>query len=107
MKPGKRTLRIYRDDAGREPFADWLESLDRTTRARVAVRLDRLELGNPGDCRAVGGGVSELRLHFGAGYRVCFGEVDDEIVLLLAGGSKATQKRDIARARKCWRQHKE
>ena len=71
------------------------------------TRLDRLEGGNFGDCQSVGSGVFELRLHFGPGYRVYFGEVDRTIVLLLCGGDKSTQTRDIQRAKTYWLEYKE
>lgn len=70
-------------------------------------RLERLGSGNFGDCRSVGDGVFELRIHIGAGYRVYFGEVDRTIVLLFCGGDKSTQTRDIQRAKTYWLEHKE
>ena len=84
-----------------EHYARWFESLrDRTTRARIDIRIRRLSLGNPGDVKSVGGGVSELRWHMGPGYRVYFCKRGDQIILLLAGGDKSTQARDIKRAQK-------
>ena len=103
-----RRLQVYRTPDGRRPFAEWLESIqDSRTQSRVQTRLDRLELGNFGDCRAVGEGVFEMRLHFGAGYRIYFGEVDNIIVLLLCAGDKSTQVRDIERAKSFWLEYKE
>lgn len=82
-----------------EVYARWFAGLrDRQARARVDVRIRRLSLGNPGDVRAVGEGVSELRIDYGPGYRVYFVERGQELVVLLAGGDKRTQKRDIDRA---------
>lgn len=104
----RKTILIYADEHGREPFQDWLHSLkDATARARVRRRLDRVELGNYGDYAPVGDGVYELRLFFGAGYRIYFGEVGDLIVLLLCGGDKKTQKRDIVLAKTLWKDYEE
>lgn len=80
-------------------FQDWFMDLsDRLVKARIEVRIRRLSLGNPGDASPVGEGVSELRMHFGAGWRVYYTERNEQIIVLLAGGSKSTQKRDITLA---------
>jgi putative addiction module killer protein len=80
-------------------FATWLRSLrDQQARARIQVRIDRLQLGLPGDARPVGEGVSELRIDYGPGYRVYFIRRGREIIVLLAGGDKRTQDRDIKKA---------
>lgn len=80
-------------------FAKWLGGLrDRQARARIQVRLDRLSLGLVGDAKSVGSGVSELRIDYGPGYRVYFKQQGHEVVVLLAGGDKRTQARDIRRA---------
>jgi putative addiction module killer protein len=103
-----RRLQIYRVPNSSSPFAEWLESIqDKRTQSRIQARLDRLETGNFGDCHPVGEGVFELRLHFGAGYRIYFGEVDNTIVLLLCAGDKSSQTRDIERAKDYWLQYKE
>jgi putative addiction module killer protein len=94
-------LSIFRDDRGREPFVDWFRGLgDRVVRARVMQRLDRLQAGNPGDCRSLGSGLTELRIDTGTGYRVYFSRVQIGRCLILGGGSKRTQVADIERARK-------
>jgi putative addiction module killer protein len=85
-------------------MAEWLGSLDVATRARVRIRIDRIEDGNFGDVKPVGEGVSELRMDFGPGYRVYFA-LRGRQVHLLQGGSKATQSTDIAFAKKFWREH--
>jgi putative addiction module killer protein len=79
-----------------EVYADWFARLrDRQARARINVRIRRLSLGNPGDVRPVGEGVSELRVDYGPGYRVYFVQRGASLVILLAGGDKRTQERDI------------
>lgn len=82
-----------------EQFDDWLSDLrDRKAKSLVQVRIDRMEDGNFGDCQPVGSGVSELRIHYGAGYRVYFKRSGLEIVVLLVGGDKSTQPKDIKAA---------
>ncbi len=83
-----------------DKYAQWFEALqDRQAKARIDVRIRRLSLGNPGDVRPVGEGVSELRIDYGPGYRVYFTRRGSEIVILLAGGDKRTQERDIEAAK--------
>ena len=83
-----------------EEFARWFKRLrDRQARGRILVRIRRLQLGNPGDVASVGEGVSELRIPFGPGYRVYFVQHGSALVVLLVGGDKSTQSRDIARAK--------
>jgi putative addiction module killer protein len=82
-----------------ETFAAWFRNLrDPRARARIQVRIDRLSLGNPGDAKPVGDGVSELRIDYGPGYRVYFLRRGDTVIVLLAGGDKRTQARDIGTA---------
>jgi len=81
-------------------FADWLGSLrDRKGQTIIAARIERIAAGNMGDCKALGGGLSELRISFGPGYRVYFTIEDGRVVILLGGGDKSSQSRDIAAAR--------
>jgi len=81
-------------------FDKWLKSLrDTRARAKILVRIERLARGNPGDVMPVGEGISELRVHFGPGYRVYFKQAGTQIVLLLCGGDKDTQASDIIRAK--------
>ena len=103
----ERELREYLTEAGHNPFREWLHSLrDIQARARIRVRLNRVRLGNLGDWKSVGDGVKELRLDFGPGYRVYFGQDRDVLVILLCGGDKRTQTRDIAIAKQYWQSYK-
>jgi putative addiction module killer protein len=101
-----KTVIVYCNAAGKEPFTEWLLGLrDARNRRRILQRLRRLESGNFGDCKPVGGGVSELRLFFGPGYRVYFGQDGDKIVVLLCGGDKNSQRRDIRGAQTYWQEY--
>lgn len=93
------TVLRYIDTSGAEILTDWLKKLnDQQARARIDTRLLRLQVGNFGDCRAVREGVSELRIDWGPGYRVYFGQVGKTVILLLCGGGKQSQNADINRA---------
>ena len=84
-----------------EQFRDWLDGLrDRKARLRIDDRLRRLASGNTGDTKAIGDGVLELRLHFGPGYRIYYMWRDGILIILLTGGDKSSQSRDIARAKR-------
>ena len=104
----QREIELYRTQSGREPFTEWFNSI-RDTRAhsRIDARLISLESGNFGDYSSVGGGVFELRIHVGKGYRVYFSVADNIVVLLLCGGDKSSQQRDIKRVKTYWRDYKE
>lgn len=93
-------VEAYVDDSGRCRFDEWYQSL-RDNRARVAVqrRIARLEAGNFGDSKSLGAGLFELRIAFGAGYRIYFTMQGRDIILLLVGGDKSTQRKDIIAAR--------
>lgn len=96
----KFSLREYLTQNGQSPFNDWLLGLrDLRARARVRTRLDRVSLGNLGDYASVGDGVFELRIFYGPGYRVYYSQEADNLMLLLIGGTKDTQRRDIRTAR--------
>lgn len=96
-------IEIFELPDGKAPFRDWLESIrDISTRDRILKRLDRLRFGNYGDHKSVGEGVWEVRLDFGPGYRVYYAQQSDRIIILLSGGDKSSQSRDILRAREYW-----
>jgi len=96
-------IRYYVTRDGKTPFIHWLKKLrDQRARDRIHNQLDRLRLGLVGDYKAVGDGVHELRIHYGPGYRIYFGYSGKTIILLLCGGSKKSQQRDIVRAKRYW-----
>ena len=98
-----QTLKEYVTPDGKNPFRKWLHALrDVRARAKIRVRLNRVRLGNFGDEKAVGGGVLELRIPYGPGYRVYFARVGSTVVLHLRGGDKSSQKRDIEKAKEYW-----
>lgn len=100
------SIEYYVTEDSRKPFKEWLDRLrDVRGRAKIRVRLDRVRLGNLGDKRSVGDGVHELRIDFGPGYRVYFGIESDRVILLLLGGDKSSQNKDIAQSKEYWRDH--
>ncbi len=96
-------LRRYQLEDESTPVSEWLRNLrDLRARAQIEVRLRRVLSGNLGDCKSVGEGVSELRVDIGSGYRVYFGKQGQALVILLCGGDKTSQQRDIPRAKTYW-----
>ncbi len=104
-----KELIVYETPTGAQPFAEWFQALrDRVGQARIRARLERLEQqGNPGDYKTVGGGVYELRIDTGPGYRVYLGLAGQRLVLLLWGGDKSTQARDVTQAQTYWRDYQQ
>jgi putative addiction module killer protein len=102
MAAAKLTIREYVTVDGRNPFRTWLQQRDLTVRARIQARVLRFEYGNLGDHRAVGLGVWEARCDFGPGHRIYFAKPGSALVLLLLGGDKASQQRDIRTAQRYW-----
>ncbi len=101
-------IRRYTTAEGRDVFGGWLASLaDLKVRARIAVRIDRLAGGNLGDSKSIGEGLHELRIDWGPGYRVYYGNIETACVLLLRGGDKRKQSADIRKARAYWKDYKE
>lgn len=101
------TVREYITADGANPFRNWLARLALETRARIQVRILRFEAGNLGDHKAVGDGVWEARLDFGPGYRVYFAKAGRTVVLLLVGGDKRSQAKDINQAKQYWAQYRQ
>jgi len=98
-------IRIFETKDGKIPFGEWMDELEGSkVYAIILNRLDRVENGNLGDCHPVGEGVSELRIDFGPGYRVYFGQ-DGNVIVLLGGGTKRTQADDIKRAKRRWKEY--
>src|SRR5262245_10785912 len=99
-------IKEYLDPAGRSPFGQWFARLDVIAAARVTTSLTRLGTGNWSNVKGVGGGVFETKIDFGPGYRVYVGKDGDRIVMLLGGGTKKRQSRDIAAAQEHWKDYK-
>ena len=97
----------YVTEDGRDYFDEWLQCQDAEIRARVQTRIDRIELGNFGDHKGVDEGVFELRIDFGPGYRVYYGLDSKTLVILLVGGTKKQQVRDVKMAQTHWKTYKE
>jgi putative addiction module killer protein len=101
-------LEFYLDDNGKAPFLEWLYSLrDKVAVYRIRARLDRVELGNFGAAKPLGDGVNELKIDHGPGYRVYYALNGKTVVLLLMGGDKSTQQKDIETAKAYWKRQKE
>jgi putative addiction module killer protein len=103
LKPGNYEVVAFRDRSGESPYFGWLEARDGKTRQRILDRVARLKWGQFGDFKALEGGLYELRLFFGPGYRVYFGEHQGKMILLLSGGDKSTQSKDIKTAKEYWK----
>jgi len=106
MEPTPREILYYQTTEGKAPFREWFWGLhDRDARQRITVRLNRLSLGLPGDWKSIQEGVFELRVDYGPGYRVYFAQDGSRLVLLLCGGDKKTQDRDVRQAKKYWKDY--
>jgi putative addiction module killer protein len=103
-----KEVRAYQTCEGGIPFNEWLDDVgDRKAVARILARLARARQGNLGGCKGVGEGVAELRVDYGPGYRVYFGQKGQTLIILLCGGDKRTQERDIQRAKQYWQDYNE
>ena len=99
-------IRQYVSPEGTSPFGEWFDGLDDSVAARVHTTMSRLGQGNFSSVKGVGAGVYESRIDFGPGLRVYFGKDGDTVVILLGGGTKKRQARDIADAHRCWQDYK-
>jgi putative addiction module killer protein len=100
MEVQPRQTVIYQAKNGQQPYVDWLDNLtDAKVKAAIFARIARLRLGLFGDSHTVGDEVSELRIHIGPGYRIYYSEINNQIVILLCGGDKSSQKKDIKTAK--------
>jgi putative addiction module killer protein len=107
MATQPREIERYVTPDGQIPFDNWFDSIRVSkTQTIISKRLDRVRMGNLGDYRSVGEGVFELRIDYGRGYRIYFGQVGTTIVLLLCGGDKSTQIKDIRQAQEYWRDYR-
>lgn len=107
MEAQRKQIIFYVADNGKQPFLDWFNSLkDLKTQAKINKRLRSISLGNLGDYKSVGGGVCELRINYGSGYRIYFGQDGNTLVILLCAGDKSSQKKDIKTAKKYWLNYK-
>lgn len=100
--PKKREICVFEISSKKKPFEQWLKKLPFQTRIKIYRSLDRMALGNFGNCKSLKDGIFELKINWGPGYRIYFGLKDNEIVLLYAG-DKSTQKKDIITAKRYWR----
>lgn len=92
-------IELYETPTGKRPFEIWIKELkELNTRAKILTRLDRLRLGNFGDCKTLQEGVCELRIHYGPGIRIYYGKIGNKVILLLCGGDKNSQNKDILKA---------
>ena len=106
MEKKPKIIKSYTTPEGKSPFDDWLRKLkDKKAIARILQRIDRVSLGNFGDCRSVGKSVYELRIHFGPGYRIYFGIANEQLIILLSAGDKSSQQKDISTAQKYWKEY--
>ncbi len=99
-------IEFYQTPSGHNPFDDWFESIQEMhTRSKILTRLDRLKLGNFGDCKSLGEGIAELRIHYGPGIRIYYSKIGNKVILLLCGGNKRSQSKDIDKAKEYLREY--
>ncbi|MFL5813959.1 MAG: type II toxin-antitoxin system RelE/ParE family toxin [Bdellovibrionia bacterium] len=98
-----RRVEYFQTEAGREPFREWLQALDKVSRRKIHAFIIRLAAGGAKkNVRSLGDGIFEIKVDYGPGYRIYFGEASRELILLLVGGDKSSQFRDIRQAKEYW-----
>ena len=101
-------VKVYQTTQGKWPFTSWYDGLkNHTDQLRIRKRVRQIALGNFGDSKSVGAGVYELRFFFGKGYRVYYAREQNAVILLLCGGDKSSQQKDIGKAKAYWKEYKE
>lgn len=107
MEATPKVVEVYETSDGKRPFTAWLNSLrDINAKAKIIKRIERIRLGNLGDYKSVGKGVCELRINYSVGYRLYFGQIGNCIIILLCGGYKNTQDKDITEAQEYWEDYR-
>ena len=108
METTEREVKVLTLHDGKCPFEEWFSSLkDLSTRLRISARITRVQNGNLGDVRSIGAGIHEIRLDFGPGYRIYFALVGRVVIVLVAGGDKSTQDRDIQTSQRLWKENQD
>lgn len=102
----RRQIAEYLERNGASPFAKWFTRLDPVAAAKVTTALYRLEQNGPSNCKPIGGGIAEYRIHHGPGYRVYFAQRGNRLIILLGGGTKNSQQGDIRTARRRWNDYR-
>jgi len=105
-KPDEIDVRYYEDKAGRKPFASFFNRVNGVAAVKITAAITRLKAGNKVDSKSVGKGVSELRIHWGPGYRIYYGWDGAKLIILLSGGAKKSQRSDIDKAQAYWADYK-
>lgn len=107
LRLGIYKVLVFHEGSGKSPYLDWLSALDLKTQERILNRVTRLEKGQFGDCKTIDKNLYELRFFFGPGYRIYFGVQHSKLVLLLTGGDKSSQNKDILKAKQFWKTFQE
>ena len=106
MKPDEIEVRHYEDETGRKPFATFFNRINGMAAVKITAAITRLKTGNTGDSKSVGKGVCELRINWGPGYRIYYGWDGSKLIILLSGGAKKSQGKDIQKAQANWADYK-